>query len=85
MAIALLVKKRVGMPLLSKRLFVLKKSHLKKLLKIGIPSAGEQLSYNASQMIVTYFITLMGAQALTTKVYTQNLMMFIMLFGPKGR
>lgn len=32
-------------------------------------------------MIVTYFITLMGAQALTTKVYTQNLMMFIMLFG----
>ncbi|MCY9371724.1 MATE family efflux transporter [Bacillus haynesii] len=81
LAIALLVKKRVGMPLLSKRLFVLKKNHLKKLLKIGIPSAGEQLSYNASQMIVTYFITLMGAQALTTKVYTQNLMMFIMLFG----
>lgn len=57
------------------------KEHLRKLLKIGIPSAGEQLSYNLSQMIVTYFIAIMGAQALTTKVYTQNITMFILLFG----
>lgn len=57
------------------------KEHLCKLLKIGIPSAGEQLSYNLSQMIVTYFIAIMGAQALTTKVYTQNITMFILLFG----
>lgn len=32
-------------------------------------------------MIITLFITFMGTQALATKVYTQNLMMFIMLFG----
>ncbi|MDA1475961.1 MATE family efflux transporter [Bacillus changyiensis] len=79
--IIFLVKKRIGMIFLSKQFFLIKKEYLKKLLKIGIPSAGEQLSYNASQMIITYFITLLGAQALTTKVYTQNLMMLIMLFG----
>src|SRR5690606_6423614 len=28
-----------------------------------------------------YFITIMGTQALTTKVYAQNLMMFIFLFS----
>ncbi|CAM5552251.1 hypothetical protein BSAF29S_05311 [Bacillus safensis subsp. safensis] len=62
-------------------MFHIQRTHLKKLLKIGIPSAGEQLSYNGSQMIITLFITFMGTQALAAKVYTQNLMMFIMLFG----
>lgn len=55
--------------------------HLRNLLKIGIPSAGEHLSYNASQIVITYFITMLGTQALTTKVYAQNLTMFIFLFG----
>ncbi|BAB06655.1 MATE family efflux transporter [Halalkalibacterium halodurans] len=54
---------------------------LRNLLKIGIPSAGEQLSYNASQLVITYFIAMMGTEALTTKVYTQNLMMFVFLFA----
>ncbi len=49
------------------KVFHMHKDHLRKPLKIGIPSAGEQLSYNLSQMIVTYFIAIMGAQALTTK------------------
>lgn len=57
------------------------KVELKKLLKIGIPSAGEHLSYNTSQIAITYFIASMGTIALTSKVYTQNLMMFILLFS----
>nr|MBA5587737.1 MATE family efflux transporter [Anaerobacillus isosaccharinicus]QOY38633.1 MATE family efflux transporter [Anaerobacillus isosaccharinicus] len=57
------------------------KQEIKKLLKIGIPSAGEHLSYNTSQVAITYFIASMGTIALTTKVYTQNLMMFILLFS----
>ncbi|SEH40439.1 putative efflux protein, MATE family [Halobacillus karajensis] len=55
------------------------KAHIKHLLNIGIPSAGEQLSYNASQMAITYFVAQLGATAITTKVYAQNLMMFIFL------
>lgn len=57
------------------------KANLKGLLQIGIPSAGEQLSYNASQMAITYFVAQLGTVALTTKVYTQNIMMFIFLFA----
>lgn len=79
--IAIIVKKRIGLSLTFKKVFHVHKEHLRKLLKIGIPSAGEQLSYNTSQMVVTYFIAIMGAQALTTKVYTQNITMFILLFG----
>ncbi|MFC0299186.1 MATE family efflux transporter [Geobacillus jurassicus] len=55
--------------------------HLRSLLKIGVPAAGEHLSYNTAQMAITYFITWLGAEALTVRVYTQNIMMFIFLFG----
>ncbi|MBU8731830.1 MATE family efflux transporter [Cytobacillus oceanisediminis] len=54
---------------------------IKKILRIGLPAAGEQLSYNTSQMAMTAIIALMGAAALTTRVYTWNIMSFILLFG----
>ena len=73
--------KRVPGSLPISMLFSFPKKHLKNLLNIGIPSAGEHLSYNGSQMVITYFIATLGTQALTAKVYTQNLMMFIFLFS----
>lgn len=62
-----------------KYFFRYKKRHVKGLLQIGIPSAGEQLSYNASQMVITFFVAQIGTLAITTKVYVQNVMMIIML------
>lgn len=55
--------------------------HIRELMSIGIPSAGEQLSYDLSQLVVTYIITLLGTEALATKIYMQNIMMFIYLFS----
>ncbi|KUP07759.1 transporter [Bacillus coahuilensis p1.1.43] len=57
------------------------KDHLKNLLQIGIPSAGEQLSYSASQFVITIFVNSLGTEALTTKVYTQNITLFIFMFS----
>lgn len=54
---------------------------IKDILKIGIPSAGEGAAYHLSQLTITRIITEMGTVALTTKVYTNNVMMFIMIFG----
>lgn len=71
--------KRVPGPFPFKMMFLFPKEHIRNLLKIGIPSAGEHLSYNGSQMVITFFITMLGTEALTTKVYTQNIMMFIYL------
>ncbi|WP_079508044.1 MATE family efflux transporter [Mesobacillus jeotgali] len=73
--------KRIPGSLPVSMLFSFPKRHLKNLLNIGIPSAGEHLSYNGSQMVITYFIATLGTQALTAKVYTQNVMMFIFLFS----
>ncbi|MGD7009123.1 MATE family efflux transporter [Metabacillus sp. 84] len=77
-AVSILLVKRI--PALRTSLD-LKWNHLKSLLKIGVPSAGEQLSYNMSQMAITFFIAMIGTEALTTKIYAQNLMMFIFLFS----
>lgn len=54
---------------------------IKKILKVGIPAAGEQISYNTSQMAMTAITAILGAAALSTRVYTWNIMSFIMLFG----
>ncbi|WP_078548196.1 MATE family efflux transporter [Litchfieldia alkalitelluris] len=80
-AISYLLFRRINQDLPFKRLFSLPIQHLKNLLGIGVPSAGENLSYSGSQMVITIFITMLGTEALTTKVYAHNLMMLISLFS----
>lgn len=53
---------------------------LKNLLRVGLPSAGEQVSYSSSQMVITYFINMLGVEALATRTYCLNLIMFAYLF-----
>ena len=52
---------------------------LKNLLKIGIPSAGENMSYSLSQVVLTYFINLLGNEALAARMYVVNVVMFVYL------
>lgn len=54
---------------------------LKNLLTVGLPAAGEQVSYNFSQIVVTYFTVLLGTTALTTRTYAMNIVMFTYLFA----
>lgn len=49
---------------------------LKDLLKLGIPTAGENISYNFSQLIITAFVNTMGIVAINTKIYANMLCMF---------
>ncbi|MBH0161260.1 MULTISPECIES: MATE family efflux transporter [Fictibacillus] len=81
LVILYLLFKRSSIPLPFSSSFKLFPIHIKGVLKIGLPSAGEHLSYSGSQMLITFFITLLGTTALTTKVYTFNIMMFIFLFA----
>lgn len=50
------------------------------LLKIGLPSAGENMSYHAQQVVLTYIITMMGNTALTTRMYVVNAVLFVYIF-----
>ena len=79
-ALIVLLKKRIGEPIGLTKVFSLPKTHLKELLRIGLPAAGEQISYNMSQFVVIFFITTyMGTLFVTTRIYAFNLMSFIML------
>lgn len=52
-----------------------------KMIKVGLPSAGENLSYNLYQMVLLSFINSMGADAVNAKVYCNSLMSFAMCFS----
>ena len=54
---------------------------LKNLMKIGLPSAGEQLSYSSSQVVITYFINMLSVEALAARTYCANIIMFVYLFS----
>ena len=45
---------------------------LKNLLKVGLPSAGENMSYSFSQVVITYLINMLGNNALATRTYTSE-------------
>ncbi|MCI3922208.1 MATE family efflux transporter [Paenibacillus sp. TRM 82003] len=59
----------------------LRAEHVKDLLRIGVPSAGEQLSHNASQLVITSFIAMIGVTAMVTRVYTFNIIFLITIFS----
>ena len=56
-------------------------SEMRKLLKIGLPSAGENISYNLQQLTIIYFINMIGNEALTARIYVGNVVMFVYLYA----
>ena len=54
---------------------------LKNLLKIGLPSAGEHMSYSLSQVVIAYFINMISNEALATRTYIVNIVMFTYIFA----
>lgn len=54
---------------------------LKSVLKIGLPSAGEQISYDASQVAIVYFINMLGNEVLAARVYIMNIVIIGYIFS----
>lgn len=49
----------------------------KTILSIGIPTAGENLSYNVAQIVIMAMITTLGTAAMSAQVYTQTIVRFV--------
>ena len=54
---------------------------LKNLLKIGLPAAGEEISYSGSQVVITFFINMLGNEALITRTYCWNMAFVVCVFS----
>ncbi len=56
-------------------------SNLKHILRIGLPSALEPLSYQLSQVVISKILVHLGVVALTTKVFVGNITLFSLLWS----
>ena len=64
-----------------KDLIQINRQDIKSIMNIGIPSAGEGISYQFSQLIITGFIATIGEAALSARVYVSNITMLCFLFS----
>ena len=51
------------------------------MIKIGLPSAGENMAYNLYQLVLLSFINGLGYEAVNAKVYCNSLTQFVMVFS----
>ena len=49
----------------------------KKILSIGVPTAGESLSYNVAQIVIMAMISSLGTFAMNAQVYTNTIVRFV--------
>ena len=42
-----------------------------------MPAAGEEISYCGSQVVITFFINMLGNEALATRTYCWNMIFFV--------
>ena len=57
------------------------KNDFKKLIKLGVPTAGENISYNVSQLVILAIINSMGTVAINTKIFANILCGFTYLYS----
>jgi putative MATE family efflux protein len=75
----LILKTKIDPSLSFKLLRPFPKQMLSDILQIGVPSTGENISYQVSQIVIAGFITTIGVVALNTRTYYSNIAMFIYL------
>lgn len=79
-ALLYLLYSRLSLKIVFKDIFNVSKDDIRGLLRIGIPSAGENLSYQLSQVVITSFVVTMGTSSLAARVYILNISMLCFLF-----
>ncbi len=54
---------------------------IKRILHIGLPAAGEHMSYWVSLMVITSFVARMGSESLAVMTYTRQVQLLVILFS----
>ncbi|MFD1887256.1 MATE family efflux transporter [Paenibacillus wenxiniae] len=61
--------------------FRMSKEYIMKILKIGVPSAVEQIMYQLCQLVFVFYVTYLGSEAMASRQYANNISTFIYLFS----
>lgn len=76
-----LLDRRLHLMLRARDFIALPADRIKRILHIGLPAAGEHLSYWVSLMVITSFAARLGGERLATMTYTQNVQRLVILFS----
>lgn len=80
-ALLILLNRRLGLRLRWRTPFDLPLVRVRRILHIGLPAAGENLSYWLAFMVVTSFIGRLGAESLSIMAYTQTVQTLVIQFS----
>jgi putative MATE family efflux protein len=73
-----LLYRRIAHPFRLRDYISFDKLHLKQILEVGLPAAGEHLAWQSQLMMVLSFINLIGQQALNAHIYVYNISAYYM-------
>jgi Na+-driven multidrug efflux pump len=76
-----LVLKSTGVRLLPADYFRLRLSPIRRILRIGLPAAGENLSYFIAVVVTTTFASRMGERSIAALAYSRQITMWVLLFA----
>jgi putative MATE family efflux protein len=80
-ALWIMLARRTGLRLGWRDFFRIKMQNVRRVLHIGLPAAGENISYWLAFMVVTTFIARLGATQLATQTYTLNISRWVILLN----
>jgi putative MATE family efflux protein len=80
-ALLWLLHRQLGLGIRWRNLFELPLDRLRRILRIGLPAAGENLSYWLALLLVTSFIARLGSTSLSVMAYAQQVQALVILFS----
>jgi len=80
-ALWIILERRLKLRLHARDLIALQFGRIKRILHIGLPAAGEHMSYWLSLMVITSFVARLGSESLAQMTYTQNVQRLVILFS----
>ena len=75
------VLKKYRLPFSVRSAFRYNRRHLADILRLGLPNAGEGLSYNFAQITIMFFVAQLGTAALVATAIAQTIARFIFVFS----
>jgi len=80
-ALWILLERRLKLRLHARDLIALQLDRIKRILHIGLPAAGEHMSYWIWYMVITSFAARLGEESLAEMTYTQQVQRLVILFS----
>ena len=81
MALWVILNRRLKIRFQLRDFVVLQRDRIGRILHIGLPAAGEHMSYWLSLMLITSFASRLGEQSLAVMTYTQSVQRLVILFS----